>query len=186
VANLVKTCCFEGAAYTLVTDLGPERFTEWKAALINQATGMMPHLFSMLEICVRSGELEPRQGAPEYGYPTPGHDIMRPLEEMVKLRKELKDLRRAELVAAKEHDRIREAAREGAGDSTSTQRPPTSDTHGRRESGADKPRHGSSQALDSAEYDKAADEMSDQEALVPRVVEELATQTQGQSQPVRS
>jgi hypothetical protein len=25
VANVVKTCCFEGAAYTLVTHLGPER-----------------------------------------------------------------------------------------------------------------------------------------------------------------
>jgi hypothetical protein len=49
VANLAKTCCFEGAAYTLITDLSPERFTEWKAALINQATGKMPHLFSMLE-----------------------------------------------------------------------------------------------------------------------------------------
>jgi hypothetical protein len=129
VGNLVKTCCFEGAAYTLVTDLGPERFTEWKAALINQTTGKMPQLFSMLEICVRSGKLEPHQGSLEYEYPTPGHDIMRLLEEMVKLRKVLKDLRRAELVAAKEHDRIREAARKGAGDGTSAQRPPTSETH---------------------------------------------------------
>jgi hypothetical protein len=66
VANLVKTCCFEGAAYTLVTDLGPERLTEWKAALINQATGKMPHLFSALETCVRNGKLEPREGAPQY------------------------------------------------------------------------------------------------------------------------
>jgi hypothetical protein len=39
VANLIKTCCFEGAAYDLVTSLGPERSTEWKAALINQAAG---------------------------------------------------------------------------------------------------------------------------------------------------
>jgi hypothetical protein len=31
VANLIKTCCFEGAAYDLVTSLGPERFTEWKS-----------------------------------------------------------------------------------------------------------------------------------------------------------
>jgi hypothetical protein len=30
VANLIKTCCLEGAAHDLVTDLGPERFTEWK------------------------------------------------------------------------------------------------------------------------------------------------------------
>jgi hypothetical protein len=141
VANLVKACCFEGAAYTLVTDLGPERFTEWKAALINQATGKMPHLFSMLETCVRNGQLEPREGAPQYGYLTPGYGIMRLLEEMVKLRKVIKDLRRAELVAAKEHDRIRAAAREGAGDGPSAQRSPTSDPHGRRESGADKLRH---------------------------------------------
>jgi hypothetical protein len=57
----------------------------------------------MLEICVRKGKLfEPRKGALEYGYPTPGHDIMRLLEDMVVLRKVLKDLRRrAELVAAK-------------------------------------------------------------------------------------
>jgi hypothetical protein len=128
VANLVKACCFEGAAYTLITDLGPERFTEWKAALINQATGKMPHLFSTLETCVRvrNGQLEPREGAPQYGYLTPGYDIMRLLEEMVKLRKVLKDLRRAELVAAKEHDRIRAAARKG----TSAQSPPTSDSNG--------------------------------------------------------
>jgi hypothetical protein len=39
VANLIKTCCLEGAAYDLVTSLGPERFTEWKAALINHAAG---------------------------------------------------------------------------------------------------------------------------------------------------
>jgi hypothetical protein len=68
VANLVKICCFEGAAYTLVTNLGPEGFTEWKAALINQATGKMPNLFSMLETCVRNGKLEPREGAPQYGW----------------------------------------------------------------------------------------------------------------------
>jgi hypothetical protein len=48
VANLAKTCCFEGAAYTLVTDLGPERSPEWEAARIDRraATGKMPHLFS--------------------------------------------------------------------------------------------------------------------------------------------
>jgi hypothetical protein len=33
VANLIKACCFEALAYDLVTNLGPERFTEWKAAL---------------------------------------------------------------------------------------------------------------------------------------------------------
>ena len=60
VANLIKTCCFEGAAYDLVTRLGPERFTEWKAALINQAAGKVPNLFRMLEADVRGG----RRGSP--------------------------------------------------------------------------------------------------------------------------
>jgi hypothetical protein len=39
VANLIKICCFEALAYDLVTNLGPERPTEWKAALINEAAG---------------------------------------------------------------------------------------------------------------------------------------------------
>jgi hypothetical protein len=59
VANLVKTCCFEGAAHTLITNLGPERSTEWKTALINEATGKMPCLFGTLENGVRSGNFEP-------------------------------------------------------------------------------------------------------------------------------
>ena len=43
VANLVKTCCFEALAYDLVTNLVPERFTEWKkAALINEAARKVP------------------------------------------------------------------------------------------------------------------------------------------------
>jgi hypothetical protein len=146
-----------------------------KAALINQATGKMPRLFGMLEICVRNGKFEPRQGAPEYGYPTLGYDIMRPL---VRLRKVLKDLRRAELVAAKEHDRIRAAARGGTGDGTSVQRPPTSDTHGRKQSGTDRLRHESSQALDNAEYDKVADDMSNQEALVEELAEQASRDLQ--------
>ena len=50
-----------------------------------------------------------------YGYPTPGYAYD------IRLRKVLKDLRRAELVAAKEHDRIRKAARDAAGDGTSVQ-----------------------------------------------------------------
>jgi hypothetical protein len=37
-----------------------------KAALINQATGKMPHLFSMLETCVRNGKLEPREASKEH------------------------------------------------------------------------------------------------------------------------
>ena len=49
VANLIKTCCFEALAYDLVTNLGPERFIEWKAALINQAAGKVPGLFRLLE-----------------------------------------------------------------------------------------------------------------------------------------
>ena len=61
VANLSKTCCLEGAAYDLVTSLGPERFTEWKAALIciNHAAGKVPNLFRMLEIEVRDGRFQP-------------------------------------------------------------------------------------------------------------------------------
>jgi hypothetical protein len=61
VANLIKTCCFEGAAYDLVTSLGPERFTEWKAALISQAAGKVPHLFRMLEADVRCGGVQPHE-----------------------------------------------------------------------------------------------------------------------------
>jgi hypothetical protein len=41
VANLIKTCCFEGAAYDLVTSLGPERFTEWKAALTGDSNHIL-------------------------------------------------------------------------------------------------------------------------------------------------
>ena len=59
VANLIKTCCLEGAAYDLVTSLGPERFTEWKAALINHAAGKVPNLFRVLEAEVRNGNFQP-------------------------------------------------------------------------------------------------------------------------------
>jgi hypothetical protein len=144
----------------------------------------MPHLFSALEVCVRKGKLEPREVALQYGHPTPGYlyDIMGLLEEMmVKLRKVLKDLRRAELGAAKGHDRIRAEARGGAGDGTSAQGPQTSDHHGRRESGADTLRHESNQALDNAEYDKHADEMCDEEAFV----EELEAQANRNQQAGR-
>jgi hypothetical protein len=55
VANLIKTCCLEGAAHDLVTSLGPEKFTEWKAALIKHAAGKVPDLFRMLETEVRNG-----------------------------------------------------------------------------------------------------------------------------------
>jgi hypothetical protein len=79
VANLIKTCCFEALAYDqLVTNLGPERFTEWKAALINEAAGKVPHLFRMLEEDVRNGKFQPlpEEGALKYGRVTPGYDII--------------------------------------------------------------------------------------------------------------
>ena len=74
VANLIKTCCLEGAAHDLVTSLGPERFTEWKAALINQAAGQVPNLFRQLEEEVRKGivEPDPDRGALAHRQLTPG------------------------------------------------------------------------------------------------------------------
>jgi hypothetical protein len=63
VVNLTKTCCFEALAYDLFTNLGPERFTEWKAALINEAAVKVPHLFRMLEADVRKGNFQPRPGS---------------------------------------------------------------------------------------------------------------------------
>jgi hypothetical protein len=75
--NLIKTCCFEGAACDLVTSLGPERFTEWKAALINHAAGKVPNLFRLLEADVRDGRFQPHpeEGALKYRPCTPGHGI---------------------------------------------------------------------------------------------------------------
>jgi hypothetical protein len=113
VAGLVRTYCLGGPAHILVTNLGPERFTEWKTALINEATGKMPRLFSTLENDVMRGKFEPGEGALVYVLLTPGYDINKLMEDMVELRKVLKDLRRAELIAAKEHDRVRAAARGG-------------------------------------------------------------------------
>jgi hypothetical protein len=77
VANLIKACCFEGAAYDLATSLSPERFTEWKAALINQAAGKLPNLFRMLEADVRGGIVQPHpeEGALKYRHSTPDYDI---------------------------------------------------------------------------------------------------------------
>jgi hypothetical protein len=68
VANLIRACCFEGLAYGLVTGLGPERFTEWKAALINEAAGKAPHLFRMLEEDLRKGNFQPRPEAGALNY----------------------------------------------------------------------------------------------------------------------
>jgi hypothetical protein len=135
VANLIKTCCFEGAAYDLITSLGPERFTEWKAALINQAAGKVPNLFRMLEEDVRAGRFQPYpgEGPLKYGKPTPGYDITELMDDMTRLRVVCTDLRRAELTAAKEADRVKAAAR--VTPEASAQQAP----HGgnRRTSGAD-------------------------------------------------
>jgi hypothetical protein len=134
VANLVKTCCLGGPAHTLVTSLGPERFTERRRALINEATGKMPRLFGALENGVLSGKFEPGVGTLVYVLPTPGYDINQLMEDMAKLRKLLKALRRAELIAAREHDRVRAAGGGGA----LVKAPDAPSTHGRRTSGADK------------------------------------------------
>jgi hypothetical protein len=54
-----------------------ERFTEWKAALINHAAGKVPNLFRLLEADVRDGRLQPHpeEGALKYRSCTPGYDI---------------------------------------------------------------------------------------------------------------
>jgi hypothetical protein len=96
VAGLIRNCCLGGPAYTLVTNLGTERFTEWKTALINEATGKMQRLFGKLENGVLRGKFQPGKGALDYVFPTPGHDINMRLEDMAKLRKVMKDLRISE------------------------------------------------------------------------------------------
>ena len=139
VANLIKTCCLEGAAYDLVTDLGPERFTEWKAALINQAAGQVPNLFRQLEEEVRKGivEPDPDRGALAHRQLTPGYDILKLVYTyMVQLRVVLKDLRRAELAAAIEADRVKAAAR-GATVAPAQYGQPATRDGDRRASGAD-------------------------------------------------
>ena len=61
----------------MVTSLGPERFTEWKAALINHDAGKVPNLFRVLETEVRNGNFQPHpeEGALKYRQLTPGYDI---------------------------------------------------------------------------------------------------------------
>jgi hypothetical protein len=66
VAGLIKTYCLAGPALVLVTQLGPERFTEWKAALINAATGKTPRIANELLDKVMSGMFEPGGAALEY------------------------------------------------------------------------------------------------------------------------
>jgi hypothetical protein len=91
VANLIRACCFEGlASYSLVTSLGPEGLTEWKAALINEAAEKLPRLFGTLERDVRNGKFEPGEGALEYGHATPGYDINELIDkDMAELQKML-------------------------------------------------------------------------------------------------
>jgi hypothetical protein len=159
-ANLIRACCFEGLAYGLVTGLGPERFTEWKTALINEAAGKAPHLFGMLEEDVRKGNFQPRPGggALKYGPVTPEYDITELVDkDMPGLRKVCKDLQRAEFVAAKEHDGVRAAARDVA----SAQAQPTSSTEGRRTSGADQLRHKSIEIRAGGRLEPEPDEMGD-------------------------
>jgi hypothetical protein len=136
VANLIKTCCFEALAYDLVTNLGPEGFTEWKAALINEAAGKVPHLFRMLEEDVRDVKFQPlpEEGALKYRHVTPGYDIIELVDkDMRQLRKVCIDLRKAELVAAMEHDGVKAAAKAAA--DAPAQSTPHSGS--RRTSGAD-------------------------------------------------
>ena len=164
VANLIKTCCLEGAAHDLVTSLGPERFTEWKAALINQAAGQVPNLFRQLEEEVRKGivEPDPDRGALAHRQLTPGYDFLKLVyTNMVQLRVVLTDLRRAELAAAKEADKVRAAAREAS------EAPAQHAPHGgnRRKSGADTLRTQSQSILDERPPDPEPEESEGTESM---------------------
>ena len=180
VANLIKTCCLEGAAYDLVTDLGPERFTEWKAALINQAAGQVPNLFRQLEEEVRKGivEPDPDRGALAHRQLTPGYDILKLVYTyMVQLRVVLKDLRRAELAAAIEADRVKAAAREAAEAPAQYGQPATHDGD-RRTSGADAHRAESQGILAERPPDPEPDESEGTEAMVEVDEQEAKTALQ--------
>ena len=178
VANLIKTCCLEGAAYDLVTDLGPERFTEWKAALINQAAGQVPNLFRQLEEEVRKGivEPDPDRGALAHRQLTPGYDILKLVYTyMVQLRVVLKDLRRAELAAAIEADRVKAAAR-GATVAPAQYGQPATRDGDRRASGADTHRAESQGNLAERPPDPEPDDSEGTEAMVE--VDEQENKTQ--------
>jgi hypothetical protein len=74
----------------------------------------VPSLFRVLEAEVRNGNFQPHpeEGALKYRELTPGYDITELVfNDMVQLRVVLTDLRRAELTAAKEADRVKAAAR---------------------------------------------------------------------------
>jgi hypothetical protein len=43
---MTKANCFSGPALVIFTQLGFERFSEWKAALIDAATGKTRHTLS--------------------------------------------------------------------------------------------------------------------------------------------
>ena len=180
VANLIKTCCLEGAAYDLVTDLGPERFTEWKAALINQAAGQVPNLFRQLEEEVRKGivEPDPDRGALAHRQLTPGYNILKLVYTyMVQLRVVLKDLRRAELAAAIEADRVKAAAR-GATVAPAQYGQPATRDGDRRASGADTHRAESKGNLAERPPDPEPDDSEGTEAMVEADEQENMTALQ--------
>ena len=97
---------------------------------------------------------------------TPGYDINKLMEDMVQLRKILKDHRRAELIAAKEHDRVRAAAirGEGHGSQASIIAPGRRSTQGRRQSGTDRLRAESHAVTDAQPRDSDDEDSTGQGA----------------------
>ena len=90
---------------------------------------------------------------------TPGYCITKLMEDMEQMREVLKDLRRAELIAAKDHDKVRAAARgEGHGSQAAESvTAPRRGTQGRRQSGADRLRT-ESHALQGVQPSDSGDE----------------------------
>jgi hypothetical protein len=119
----------------------------------------------MLEEDVRKGKFQPlpEEGALKYGHVTPEYDITELVDkDMPRLRKVCIDLRRAELTAAKEHDRVRAAAQGAA----RAQAQPTLHSDGRRTSGADQLRHKSIEVRAGGRVEPESDEMDESEAMV--------------------
>ena len=106
-----KANCLAGPVPVLVTQLGPDRSSERKAALITAATGKTPHFVSNLLDKVRSGIFQPGRTALEYAPLTPEYPIGKALGDMEQMRVVIKDLRRAELVAVENRNRVRAGAR---------------------------------------------------------------------------